>query len=139
MAKIPIKPENKGRYPKDWPEISKRIRHERAGNKCEQCGAPNGELIARGVASDAGTYMLWDGDVFDSETGEHLGRARGSEYNAKRLVKVVLTVAHLDHQPENCADDNLRALCQRCHLSYDKAHHAESRAKSRHKNQLPLF
>jgi hypothetical protein len=32
---------------------------------------------------------------------------------------VVLTVAHLDHTPENCADDNLKAMCQRCHNRYD--------------------
>jgi 5-methylcytosine-specific restriction endonuclease McrA len=32
---------------------------------------------------------------------------------------VVLTVAHLDHDPRNCADDNLKALCQRCHNRYD--------------------
>lgn len=32
---------------------------------------------------------------------------------------VVLTVAHLDHVPENCADDNLKAMCQRCHNRYD--------------------
>mgnify|MGYP001397670851 CR=1 FL=1 len=31
--------------------------------------------------------------------------------------RVVLTVAHLDHDTRNNADDNLRALCQRCHLS----------------------
>jgi hypothetical protein len=31
----------------------------------------------------------------------------------------VLTVAHLDHTPENCADENLKALCQRCHNTYD--------------------
>lgn len=36
---------------------------------------------------------------------------------------VVLTVAHLDHTPENCADDNLEAMCQRCHLRYDRHHH----------------
>lgn len=36
---------------------------------------------------------------------------------------VVLTVAHLDHTPENCADDNLKAMCQRCHLRYDAHHH----------------
>ncbi len=30
----PIRPENKDRYPKDWDEISKRVR-ERAGNRCE--------------------------------------------------------------------------------------------------------
>lgn len=33
--------------------------------------------------------------------------------------KVVLTVAHLDHQPENCERENLRAWCQRCHNTYD--------------------
>ena len=33
--------------------------------------------------------------------------------------KVVLTVAHLDHIPENCGDDNLLAMCQRCHNRYD--------------------
>lgn len=33
--------------------------------------------------------------------------------------KVVLTIAHLDHTPENCEDWNLRALCQRCHNRYD--------------------
>lgn len=27
-----------------------------------------------------------------------------------------LTVHHLDMHPENCADENLVALCQRCHL-----------------------
>ena len=37
--------------------------------------------------------------------------------------RVVLTVSHKDHQPENCADDNLVALCQRCHLRYDLHHH----------------
>lgn len=32
---------------------------------------------------------------------------------------VVLTVAHLDHQPEHCDPANLRAWCQRCHNAYD--------------------
>jgi 5-methylcytosine-specific restriction endonuclease McrA len=35
--------------------------------------------------------------------------------------KVVLTIAHLDHTPENCEPDNLRAWCQRCHNRYDQA------------------
>ena len=30
-------------YPPDWNEISRRIRFERAGGKCEECGAVNGE------------------------------------------------------------------------------------------------
>ena len=36
---------------------------------------------------------------------------------------VFLTTAHLDHDPANNADDNLKALCQRCHLAYDAPHH----------------
>jgi len=36
-------------------------------------------------------------------------------------VKVILTVAHLDHDETNeyIKDDRLKALCQICHLRYD--------------------
>lgn len=77
---MPIRPENKARYPKDWPAISRSIR-DRAGNKCEDCGVEN--------------YSIRDGS------------------------KIVLTVAHLDHTPENCEPENLKAWCQRCHNRYD--------------------
>src|SRR3990170_1974736 len=50
--------------------------------------------------------------------------------------KVVLTVAHLDHEPQNCTDENLRALCQRCHLTYDARHHARNAAKTRYRRRL---
>jgi 5-methylcytosine-specific restriction endonuclease McrA len=55
--------------------------------------------------------------------------------------KVVLTVAHLDHQPENNHPSNLRAWCQRCHLAYDAAHHARNAAVTRRKrmNTAELF
>lgn len=80
---MPIRPENKARYPKDWKQISQRIRFERAENKCKQCGAEN--------------------------------------YKAHPITgsKVILTVAHLDHVVENCADENLKAMCQKCHNKYD--------------------
>ncbi len=84
---MPIRPENKLRYPKNWKQISERIRFERANNKCEKCGVEN--------------------------------------YKPHPITgsKVILTVAHLDHRPENCADENLMAMCQRCHLRYDFHHH----------------
>ncbi len=50
--------------------------------------------------------------------------------------KVVLTVAHLDHNPQNCADENLKALCQRCHLRYDIEHHKRNSANTRHRKIL---
>jgi 5-methylcytosine-specific restriction endonuclease McrA len=93
---MPIRPENRARYPRDWKRISLSIR-ERAGGKCEWCPAQNGQP--------------------HPVTGS----------------KVVLTVAHLDHTPENCDPDNLRALCQRCHLTYDAKHHAVNAAETRRK------
>lgn len=43
--------------------------------------------------------------------------------------KLTLTVAHLDHNPANCEDDNLMAMCAPCHLRYDAQHHAETRRR----------
>lgn len=45
--------------------------------------------------------------------------------------RVVLTVAHLDHDPRNCDPSNLRAWCQRCHLTYDAPLHARNAARTR--------
>ena len=38
---MPISPEKKARYPKDWKLRSKFVRFYRARNKCEWCGAEN--------------------------------------------------------------------------------------------------
>lgn len=38
---MPIRPENRDRYPADWRDISHRIRFDRAGGRCEcdgRCG-----------------------------------------------------------------------------------------------------
>ena len=42
-------------------------------------------------------------------------------YSIRDGVKVILTIAHLDHDEENwnVSMDRLAALCQRCHLRYD--------------------
>jgi hypothetical protein len=120
---MPIRPENKARYPVDWPAISRRIR-DRAGNCCEGCGVANYALGGR--LSD-GTFMP------AVPLGEKLTRLEwpepgtwswcqlGDRSEHLRIVRVVLTVAHLDHTPEHCDDDNLKAWCQRCHNRYDAA------------------
>jgi len=53
---------------------------------------------------------------------------------------VVLTVAHLDHDPANNTDENLAALCQRCHLRHDAEQHRISASKTRNimPNQLEM-
>jgi hypothetical protein len=128
---MPIKPENKHRYPPNWKQIRAAIL-EREGNACKFCKAENHTLIARGVGSCAGKYMTFDGEVRSEKTGEYLGMARGSEWNTDGLVEIVLTIAHLDHTPENNDPENLAALCQKCHLAYDKEHHLKTAAKTRH-------
>ena len=91
---MPIRPETRRRYPKGWKAISECIRFGRAKNRCE----------CRGEC----------GDNYD-------GRCQANNYEPHPITgsRVVLTVAHLDHTPENCEDGNLRAMCQRCHNRYD--------------------
>lgn len=125
---MPIRAENRARYPKDWPAISARVREE-SGQRCEWCNAPNGAMIVRGSDNQgAASLPAWrfaGASVYDRTfnacTGEPIPGANWDTFdaNTKGPVKVILTVAHLDHQPENCARENLRALCQRCHNDYD--------------------
>lgn len=100
---MPVRPEMRGLYPKEWRRISLEIRQYRAGWQCEmvtggvQCGARQGE-----------PHPL---------TGS----------------KVVLAIAHLDHDPTHNEPYNLKALCQRCHVCYDAKHHAMNAAITRRK------
>jgi hypothetical protein len=94
------------KYPPDWKDISFRIRSARAKWRCEWCGAKQGER------------------------------------NPVTLSVVILTVTHLgvdqaDGTPGDkadkmdCRDENLAALCQRCHLNYDRADHLETQRLNR--------
>lgn len=104
---MPIRPENRHRYPPNWPRISCRIRFVRAAGRCECAG--------------------------ECGRGTHIGRCPNRHGAAAYDTgsRVVLTVAHLDHAPENCADENLRAMCNGCHLHYDRDHHAQTAAATR--------
>ena len=99
---MPIRSENKNRYPKDWKLRSRFIRFYRAKNKCEWCDAEN-----YAPHPTTGSY-------------------------------VVLTVAHLDHNPENSNFFNLVALCQRCHNKYDSKIRQKNRREKKYKNQINL-
>ncbi len=102
---MPIKPENKALYPKDWKAISLAAR-DRAGNCCEGSPAYPECRVANG------------------------------EPHPATQSRVILTVAHLDHDPANCAPANLKAWCNRCHLTYDAQHHAKNAAITRRQRKL---
>lgn len=126
---MPIKPENKRRYPANWNEIRKRIL-DRAEHCCERCHINNYAEIFRGQCDDFGTFMTADGHVYDATTGFNLGWRARDDYCWHKSTRIVLTIAHLDHTPEHCEDENLQALCQRCHLLHDIDHHNETRRKT---------
>lgn len=102
---MPIRPEELHRYPADWKRISLHIRADRAKWQCECLGECGHDHNGRCVAM--------------------VGRRLESG------APVVLTVAHLNHTPEDCRPENLRAYCQACHLRYDAQHHAQTRAATR--------
>jgi 5-methylcytosine-specific restriction endonuclease McrA len=60
-------------------------------------------------------------------------------YSMRGGKKIVLTIAHLDHVPENCARENLRALCQKCHNRHDAKHRAQTRKRFYYALQKNLF
>lgn len=123
------------RYPANWKEISLRIR-ERSGQKCEFCGVANGAIGARDKY----------GDWHDENAIHHMNSDCGRELFGEfpDMIRIVLTVAHMDHNTANNEDGNLKALCQKCHLSYDAKHHAKNAAKTRERKRqergiVPLF
>jgi len=67
----------------------------------------------------------------ESVPGQPPCEAKQGERHPITGAVVVLTVAHLDHQPEHCENDNLRALCQRCHNRYDGPHRRRNAAQTR--------
>jgi len=113
-------------YPKDWKAIRQRIL-ERAGHCCENCRVPNHVWIMRDL----------NGDWCDSEDAmDQMNYMPYDEFckiwgDKQVPIKIVLTISHQDHDITNNTDENLKALCQRCHLSYDAQHHAESRRRNR--------
>ena len=126
------------RYPSNWKsEIRPRIL-ARAQNRCEKCGVQNHIEIVRSTENPE-WYIVFDPDelgYLDPWNGEPIRLSEipdGCEH--LKHVKVVLTIAHMDHDVGNNADDNLKALCQRCHLVHDAKHHAKNARETRRKKR----
>lgn len=91
----------------------------RANNKCEFCGLEHNSIVYSITmqVNENGRYKkrtIW----FRNEQDAIRENTNGLP---PKEVKVVLTIAHLDHNEHdfNVSDDRLRALCQICHLRLD--------------------
>lgn len=99
---MPIAAEMRELYPPEWPEISLRIREERAGWRCEST----------------------------DEEGRRC-EARQGEPHPVTGSAVVLTVGHLNQDPRDNREANLRAMCQRCHFAHDRLQNLLTRRRRR--------
>ena len=109
-------------YPREWPIISMLVRYGREDGRCAFCNAPDQTLIRRNRRRP-GIWRLVDAGELGTLAG---GGELAESLVWLRPVRVTLTVAHLDHTPGNCDPSNLAALCNRCHLHWDRNQHAES-------------
>lgn len=117
---MPIRPEMKSKYPpkKEWAAIRAEVL-ARAKNACEwedehgRCGAPDRATI------------YWDGECWIRLSPS---AAEVAWIDGEKVVLIVLTIAHIDQNPENNGvpgnRPNLKALCQRHHNRLDAPHRA---------------
>lgn len=122
-------PMQRERYPDDWDAIALAIKTEanwkcqECGRQCRKTGESLTEFIDRVVPK---VHCKFSYDLLQ-EISDKPGR-------------FVLTVAHLDHIPENCDRANLKALCSVCHCRYDlKAMAHKKRLKREYHGQQRLF
>lgn len=120
---MPISATQRDLYPVDWQFLSWNIVVRRAGGRCQCCGecGRNPEHL-----EDDGRCRNRHGQP----------RWRGKPWQRP----VILSAAHLDHDPTSRSLDGILALCESCHLAADREQHLASRRASREAvGQVPLF
>lgn len=116
-------------YKEYHPEWKSKIRPdilERDNHCCKFCGVKNNSIIHR-YGKGVDDWRYWP-EGMESEAWS---------LDGLKSIKVVLTIAHLDHDKKNNDYENLAALCQKCHLGIDLKHHmANARETHRKKKGL---
>ena len=130
-------------YHPNWKTVIRPDILNRDENCCKFCKVPNGITVCRGKWCDVDAYQDEDGEIFDADNGTYLGDDYVGEVwggTGKQVIaKIVLTIAHLDHNIDNNNYDNLAALCQRCHNRYDRKNRDKNRKANKLKKQPELF
>lgn len=151
---MPIKPENRALYPTDWPQVRARTL-KRAGWRCMHPGCSARQYSVGCWHRPGGGEWKWLPHWGDNDNPRTYAEARqvAAEESFTRfgdgpvppgelpIIVIVLTIAHLNHDPTDNRDENLAALCQRHHLAHDHDHHrANAQATRRAKaGTLELF
>jgi hypothetical protein len=125
------------KYPANWlTEIRPRIL-ERDKNRCKHCDVPNHQIIQRYKNVSAYRYLRpveWE----QINQLVHKGYYRSQAIKILGFTKIVLTIAHLDQNINNNIDENLAALCQRCHIRHDSKYRKYNRFNKTGQLKLPI-
>lgn len=98
---------NRERYPENWhSEIRPKIL-TRDKFKCQNCNIKQG------------TQGYYDKQRNFIECDEWL--KNWAIKQGFKVQKIFLQIAHIDHNPMNCSDENLKSLCPACHLKNDSS------------------
>ncbi|HZZ49163.1 MAG TPA: hypothetical protein VFE65_19950 [Pseudonocardia sp.] len=122
---MPIAGDQRDLYGLDWAELSWNIVVHRAGGRCEctgHCGGIHAHL-----------------EPVDGRCRNRHGQARWRGKPGQRPV--ILSAAHLDHDPEARDLDRILVMCEACHLRHDAAWHWATRRRGFEQatGTLPLF
>lgn len=118
-------------YPPNWKTEIRPAVLERAKNRCEWCGIENHAVIKRDKTGfRRPCQQEWDMIHSSIKYGQH---SMTTALKKHGFTKIILTIAHLDHDKLNHNVDltRLAALCQKCHLGHDIKHHTANRKYGR--------
>ena len=127
-------PMDRSLYPDNWEELALQIKTE-ANWCCTECGRP---CRQPNESFDAFLKRCWNPSLemqfpsYEMDGGQRVSKAG----------RFTLTVAHLDHVPENCVGEaspvetrnNLKALCAPCHCRYDLSQMGRKRVLKAERN-----
>lgn len=137
-------PINYKEYPPNWKTEIRPAILERANNCCEFCGVENYAIGYRDLEGEFYKLSFIE-DELEIRGNDMFCNILSNCYDKKgeptKPIKIVLTIAHLDHDKLNHEInlERLKALCQKCHLGYDIKNHIQNRKYGRnHNNNLKL-
>ena len=116
------------KYPPNWLKETRPRIMKRSNNTCECEGCDFKHLEEVWAVKHKGRTTGWFRDYNEAEKMPKTIESKRNKKSGKvelipnpKKVKVILTIAHLDHDETNheVTDDRLMAMCQLCHLRYD--------------------
>lgn len=96
---------NRDNYPVDWFDTIRPRILKRDNYRCRKCRIANRQLA---IKENGIVQPLMDDFEID-----------WAKRNNKRIIKIYLVIAHLNHITSDNKDENLLTLCPTCHFAND--------------------